>query len=248
MPEGVPSGSVGRRRVLALLLLVPIAVATVAWAITYTPLFEARHIRVEGAVSLRPDAVRSLAGVEPSTNVFHLQTEAVAASLLSDPWISSASVQRDLPDTIVVAIVEREPVGMIDATGEPSILASDGTILPASTATTSAIDALPKVQAALGTPDEAQRTAAATLLGALDQVVAHRVSELSVGQDLRTSLTLRDGVTVDAGAPGEEAQKAAALRAVLRWAASGGHALSSIDVSAPDAPSATLADGSTLTP
>jgi hypothetical protein len=38
------------------------------------------------------------------------------------------------------------------------------------------------------------------------------------------------------------------LRAVLRWAASGGHTISAVDVSAPDAPSATLADGSTFTP
>jgi cell division protein FtsQ len=234
--------------VLALLLLVPIAVATAAWAVTYTPVFQARHIRVEGAVSLRPDAVRSLAGIEPSTNVFHLQTEAVAASLLNDPWIASASVDRDLPDTIVLSIVERQPVGTIDAMGETSILASDGTILPASTATTSAIDALPKVQAALGAPDAEQRTAAAALLSALDPVVANRVGDLSVGQDLSTSLTLRDGVTVDAGMPGEEAEKATALRAVLRWAASGGHPLSSVDVSAPGAPSATLADGSTFTP
>jgi cell division protein FtsQ len=246
--EEAPRGSLGRRRVLALLLLVPIAVATAAWAITYTPVFQARHIRVEGAVSLRPDAVRSLAGIEPSTNVFHLQTEAVTASLLNDPWIASASVDRDLPDTIVVSIVERQPVGTIDAMGEASILASDGTILPASTATTSAIDALPKVQAALGAPDAAQRTAAAAFLSALDPVVAHRVGDVSVGQDLSTSLTLRDGVTVDAGTPGEEAEKATALRAVLRWATSGGHPLSSIDVSAPGAPSATLADGSTFTP
>ena len=86
VPEEAPKGSVGRRRVLALVLLVPIAVATAAWAtLTYTPLFEARHIRIEGAVSLRPDAVRSLAGIEPSTNVFHLQTQAVTASLLGDP-------------------------------------------------------------------------------------------------------------------------------------------------------------------
>jgi hypothetical protein len=69
-----------------------------------------------------------------------------------------------------------------------------------------------------------------------------------VGQDLQTSLTLRDGVIVDAGMPGQEAEKAAALRAVLHWATSGGHPLSSIDVSAPAAPSATLANGSTLTP
>ena len=148
----------------------------------------------------------------------------------------------------MLSIVEREPVGMIEAMGEASILASDGTVLPASAATTSAVDTLPKVQAALGAPDVAQRAAAAALLGALDPVVAQRVSELSVGQDLSTSLTLRDGVTVDAGMPGDEAEKAVALRAVLRWAASGGHALSSIDVSAPGAPSATLADGSTLTP
>jgi cell division protein FtsQ len=234
--------------VLALLLLVPIGVATAAWAITYTPVFDARHIQVEGAVSLRPDAVRSLAGIEPSTNVFHLQTDDVTASLLSDPWIASASVDRDLPDTIVLSIVEREPVATIDAMGEASILASDGTVLPASAATTSAVDALPKVRASLGVPDPTQRAAAAALLGALDPVVAQRVSDVSVGQDLQTSLTLRDGVTVDAGMPGEEAQKAAALRAVLHWATSGGHPLSSIDVSAPAAPSATLANGSTLTP
>jgi cell division protein FtsQ len=234
--------------VLALLLLVPIALATAAWAITYTPVFDAHHIQVEGAVSLRPDTVRSLAGIEPSTNVFHLQTEEVTASLLSDPWIASATVARDLPDSIVLSIVEREPVGTIDAMGETSILASDGTILPASTATTSAVDALPKVQAGLGTPDAAQRAAAAALLGALDPVVAPRVGEMSVGQDLSTTLTMRDGVTVDAGVPGMESEKAAALRAVLHWAASGGHALSSIDISVPGAPSATLANGSTLTP
>ena len=176
VPEEAPRRSLGRRRVLALVLLVPIAVATAVWAITYTPLFEARHIRVEGAVSLRPDAVRSLAGIEPSTNVFHLQTQAVTASLLGDPWIASASVERDLPDTIVLSIVEREPVGMIEAMGEASILASDGTVLPASAATTSGVDTLPKVQAALGAPDVAQRAAAAALLGALDPVVAQRDS------------------------------------------------------------------------
>ena len=53
---------------------------------------------------------------------------------------------------------------------------------------------------------------------------------------------------MDAGTPGEEAAKATALRAVLRWANAGSHSLATIDVSAPGAPSATLTDGSTLTP
>jgi cell division protein FtsQ len=247
-PVPAPEGSLLRRRVLALALLVPIAVATAAWALTYTPVFDAKHVRVQGAVSLRPDDVRALAQVDPSTNVFHLQPDAVTARLLTDPWIASATVAKDLPDTVVLTVVERRPVGVIEAMGQRSVLASDGTILPAAAATGETIDGLPSVQAGLGAPDDAQRAAAAGLLSALDPVVAQRVTDLTIGQDMSETLTLRGGVTVDAGAPGEEAAKATALRAVLRWSASGGHALATIDVSAPDAPSATLPDGSTFIP
>jgi cell division protein FtsQ len=245
---GAAADSVRRRRVLALALLVPIVIATAAWAFTYTPVFDAKHVRVVGAVSLRPDDVRALAQVEPSTNVFHLQPDAVTARLLTDPWIASATVAKDLPDTVVLTVSERRPVGVVDAAGETSVLASDGTVLPASAATAQTIDGLPSVRAGLGAPDEGQRAAAAALLSALDPVVEQRVTDVTVGQDLSETLTLRDGITVDAGTPGEEAAKGAALRAVLRWASSGGHALASVDVSAPDAPGATLADGSTLTP
>jgi cell division protein FtsQ len=247
-PRAPYDGSVRRRRLVALALLVPIAVATAAWALTYTPVFDAKHVRVQGAVTLRPDDVRSLAQVEPSTNVFHLQPDAVTARLLTDPWIASATVAKDLPDTVVLTVVERRPVGLIDAMGDRAVLASDGTMLPASAATADTIATLPSVEAGLGSLDDTQRAAAAALLSALDPVVEQRVTHLTVGQDLSESLTLRDGVTVDAGTPGNEDAKATALRAVLRWATTGGHALASVDVSAPDAPSATLADGSTLTP
>jgi hypothetical protein len=104
------------------------------------------------------------------------------------------------------------------------------------------------MHAALGVPDASQRVAAADLLTSLDPVVVQRVDEITVGQDGVVSMTLRGGVTVDAGAAGDEAAKATALRAVLRWSATTHHDLASIDVSAPEAPSATLADGSTVTP
>jgi cell division protein FtsQ len=177
--------------------------------------------------------------------VVHADLDAMAARLLQDPWIVSASIRRELPSTLVVQIVERRPVAVIQAMGERSILASDATALPATDAD---VAGLPTMRAALGAPDEAQRRAAADLLVALDPVVLQRVSAITVGQDTGLELTLRDGVTVAAGLPGEEAAKAAALRAVLRWAAGGGHTLATIDVSAPAAPSATLADGSSVTP
>jgi CheY-like chemotaxis protein len=97
--------------------------------------------------------------------------------------IASATVDKDLPDTVVLTVVERRPVGVIDATGERSVLASDGTVLTASAATGQTLDALPKVQAGSRAPDDAQRAAAAALLSALDPVVERRVTDLAVGQD-----------------------------------------------------------------
>jgi cell division protein FtsQ len=234
-----------RRRVVAAVTVGAIAVALLGWALTYTPLFDARHIQVVGAEQLRADVVRSRAGIDGSTNVVHVDLDAVVARLLEDPWIASASVRRELPSTLVVQIVERRPIAVIQAMGETSILASDATTLPVTDAN---VAGLPMMRAALGAPDDAQRRAAADQLVALDPVVLHRVSAITVGQDERLALTMRDGVTVDAGLPGEEAAKAAALRAVLRWAAGGSHTLATIDVSAPAAPSATLADGSSVTP
>jgi cell division protein FtsQ len=236
--------SLRQRRAVALGVVGLVVLALVAWACTYTPIFDAHHIRVLGTESLQPDAVRELAGVDGSTNVVHLDTGAVVARLLADPWIASASVQRDLPATLVLRIEERRPVAVISAMGQTSILASDGTVLPARSGS---LD-LPSMHAALGAPDDAQRRAAAAMLTALDPVVTQRVREITVGSDGLVTLTLRDGVTVDAGVAGEEEEKATALRAILRWAVMGDHALAAVDISAPAAPSATLSDGSSVTP
>jgi cell division protein FtsQ len=240
----VPEVSLRQRRIIAVAAVGVVVVALAAWAFTYTPVFRADHIRVLGAETLQPDAVRTLAGIDGSTNVVHLDTEAVVARLLADPWIASASVQRDLPSTLVLRIVERHPVARITAMGATTILASDGSVLP----TRGAPPDLPEMHAALGAPDDAQRRAAADLLSALDPVVTQRVRNITVGQDEVVTLTLRDGVTVDAGVPGEEQAKANALRGVLRWAATGSHDLAAVDISAPAAPSATLSDGSSVTP
>ena len=234
-----------RRRALALGLGIALLLGLSAWALTYTSLFRAHHIRVEGAGALSAEQVRTLAEVDAATNVVHVDQAAVVARLEQDPWIAQASVHVELPDTLVLEITERRPVGVIDAMGDRAILASDATLLP----TTWGIpDDLPAVRAALGAPTQEQRTAAADLLTALDPVVVKRVTTISVGQDGLVTLTLTSGVTVVAGQEGDEGAKAEALRAVLRWAASKNLDLTSVDISAPTAPSATLSGGSTLTP
>ena len=234
-----------RRRIVALVVGALLLLGLSCWALTYTSLFQARHIRVTGVNVLTADEVRGLAGVDETTNVVHVDRDAVAGRLEASPWVADASVLVELPDTLELRITERRPIGLIDALGEHGVLASDASVLPMAPGVP---DELPAVRAALGAPSESQRQAAAAILVAIDPVVSKRVSAVTVGQDGLVTLTLTSGTAVRTGAAGDEAAKAEALRAVLRWASSEDLELTSIDVSAPTAPSATLSDGSTLTP
>jgi cell division protein FtsQ len=235
----------GRRRLIAAVVAVAVVLAAAAWGATYTSLFSARHVRVHGVRVLTPEDVRALAQISPATNVAHLDAAAVRSRLVTSPWIADADVETDLPGTVVVTVRERQPVGVIDAMGKRSILASDGTELPVDGVSTLG---LPLVRAALGAPDDGQRAAAAALLSALDPVVFARVASVLVAQDSSLSLTLRSGAEVRAGLPGAEVEKADTLRGIVRWATERHVGLTSIDISTPTAPSVRLADGSTVSP
>jgi cell division protein FtsQ len=231
-----------RRRAIALLIAIPVVLAAAAWALTYTSLFAARTIRIDGNHVLSDRYVRSVAGISPSTNVAHLDEAGVIGRLEADPWIADASVHTDLPHTLIVGVDERRPLGLILGLGEKSVLASDGASLPVAGVV---LRGLPFVRAALGAPTQAQRDAAAALLSALDPVVFGRVRQVVVGEDGTLTLELSSGAVVDFGSAGEEQDKAAALRAVLRWVATHNVNVASIDVSSPAAPSIKLSDGST---
>jgi cell division protein FtsQ len=238
----MPEVTARRRRTIALLIAVPVVLAAAAWVLTYTSLFAARTIHVDGNHVLSDRYVRSVARISTSTNVAHLDEAGVIGRLEADPWVASASVRTDLPHTLIVAIDERRPLGLILGLGERSVLASDGASLPVAGVT---LGNLPIVRAALGAPTQEQRAAAARVLSALDPVVFDRVHQVVVGGNGSLTLELSSGAVVDLGSAGAEHDKAAALRAVLRWAATHNVDVTSIDVSSPAAPSIKLSDGST---
>jgi cell division protein FtsQ len=233
MAEPVVAGrraNVGAGPVLAVVLL---------GLLSFTPLFGAKEILVEGNVALSADAVASLAGVEPGTNVVHLDTETATQALESDPWVQEAVVSRDLPTTIVVRVIERAPVARSGA----DVVAADGTILPGATG-----EGLPSIAARVGDVTLDQRSSAAAVAGALAPVVRNRVDTVLVEPDDDLLLLLDDGVAVFYGAPGQEVAKAEALRALLRWAEGESIDLASADVSVPSAPTARPAGGDEVTP
>ena len=229
-------------KTLALIALPVVLLAGFA-AATYTPLFRLRDIHVEGTQSLRPGEVITRAGIGSGTNVFHLDTGSILTALEADPWIRSATVERHLPGSVVITVQERTPIARALVGTTSTVVAGDGTVLPGADAT-----GLPEIRASLGELTDDDRTAAAEALDAIPPVVRARVSAVVAEPTGSLVIDLAGGLTVHYGVGGDQVAKATALRSVLAWAARAHVALAQIDLTVPQAPSATLQSGETITP
>lgn len=126
-----------RRRVLLLAivlaaLVVPGAVfgrrAVSDW-LRSSPRFAIVEVRVEGARRLAAEALADESGVALGSNLFRLDLDATALRLAADAWVAEARVARRLPGTVVIRVVEREPVALLPL-GEWHALDPDGHLMP----------------------------------------------------------------------------------------------------------------------
>jgi cell division protein FtsQ len=214
----------------------------IAWGLTFTSVFHAKIVTIDGAHELTSRKVMSLAGVFPGIDVFHLDAGAAERSLEQDPWIASATVTKRLPSTILISVVERTPVALVqDASGNVALVAADGVLLGRATGS----EALPTIAGAnpAAIPDAATVREAASVAVSLSPGLLTGTGSVAVGADATIRLILRSGVVASYGTPDQLTAKAQALEAVLAWAARTNKQLASIDVSVPFAPTATTAGG-----
>jgi cell division protein FtsQ len=217
-------------------------VACLAYGSTYTWLFAADAVHVEGSPRMSESDVRRLAGIDVGANVFHLDTAAVERRLLGDPRVAAAHVLADLPDAVTIRIVERIPVASAELDGATVVVADDGAVLPDASGAS-----LPQIRPIAGELDEARRVGAAAALAALAPSVRRNVVTVFSAGDGELVLETVDGVTVTYGSAVDVAAKAASLRAVLAWAGGEAIELTAIDVTVANAPTARTANG-TVTP
>lgn len=231
------AGVAARRRRLATWIAAAAIVVALVGGLTFTPLVGAREVLVEGNRALSDDAVAAIARVGEGTNVVHLDTAAVERRLEDDPWVERATVSTELPGTIVVRVVERIPVLVSDG----RVLAADATVLPGAEG-----DGLPTLEIDLVVADPTDVAAAAAAAGALIAEVRAQVATILVEPDGDLVLDLDGGIAVSYGPPGQDAAKAEALRALLRWADEEGVEIVAADVSVPAAPTARPAGGAPI--
>lgn len=90
-----------------------------------SPRFGISEIITTGAKRRSPDELATIAGIAKGQNVFTADLDRARARLIADPWVSEASLARQLPGTIFLRVVEREAAGII-ATNDGSARAAGG--------------------------------------------------------------------------------------------------------------------------
>lgn len=219
----------------------PILLIGTALALTLTPFLRLDRVDVLGEHHLSSADVIRLAGLGAGANVFWLDTGDIRRRLEADPWIARATVTKSLPRTVSITVRERVPIAVVDRGGREDLVAADGTVLG------SAVhgSGLPVIDAGAAGWSLAGPAGA---IAALRESLRAEVATVVLAGTGELSLQLRSGVTVAYGPPVDVRQKGQALGEVLTWADHRGLKVTSVDVTAPSAPSLRLAGGAVATP
>lgn len=72
-----------------------------------------RTIAVDGCLGVRPDNIRSLAGVVKGDPLLRVDLKEVRRKVLAHPSVKDATVVRELPDTLRISVQERVPAAAV---------------------------------------------------------------------------------------------------------------------------------------
>lgn len=85
------------------------AVALLVWTAFWSPLLSVRDVKLAGARHTTPEDVAAAAGLGPDDNLLLLSADEVVDAARTLPWVADAEVERRLPGTVKVKVVERRP-------------------------------------------------------------------------------------------------------------------------------------------
>lgn len=120
-----------RKRFATFILLpfVCVAIVIIAWYVfsiagkvlfTGNSLFSLRSLEivVDPKAEITPQLIREYAKVKPGVNIFAVPVKEIRAEFLRDmPNIKTIEIRRQLPDTLRIRVIEREPIARLGRTG-----------------------------------------------------------------------------------------------------------------------------------
>lgn len=216
-----------RRRNWLIAIGAVLGLVAVVAAVAFSPAMALRVIRVEGASRVPATSIVEALGDQLGTPLALLDSDAIHRTLEGFTLIQSYSTESHPPDTLVVRIVERDPIGAEKTATGYDLVDSAGVVISSSPEP-------PAGYPLLDSPSPVALAAAGEVVRALPADIRAQVVTVRAATRDDVTLGLSEGPQVVWGSADDSVLKAAVL-ARLMGASPGA---SQYDVSSPDAPTA----------
>lgn len=199
-----------RTRKRSAALAVALAPLVLAAGLAFSPVLDVDAVEVAGNRRAHADIVRDAARADGA--MVALDLSAIRDRVARLPQVKSATVTRDWPGTVRIAVVERVPVVAVRRPGRFDLVDADGVLVEVA-------PAAPPGTPVLSVPGEPTRVvvnATVDLMRALPQDIRRHVRDLSSDDAGSLSFTLADGATVVWGTGERAEEKVRALSLLIR--------------------------------
>jgi cell division protein FtsQ len=149
-----------------------------------------RDIEVEGRGTTDTATIMAALAADRGTPILAVSPSRAKEKLESLPWVRSAAIERRLPDTLVVRLVERHPLAVWQHAGKHELIDREGAVIPVKDLTRFA--GLPTVVG----DDAASSAAALMAMLAREPELAPRVTAAVRVDDRRWNLTIDNAIDV----------------------------------------------------
>jgi cell division protein FtsQ len=216
-----------------------VCLAALIWIAFWSPVLTVREIDVVGDRRTAADSVRDAAGITSDDNLLLVSTSDVASRVRELPWVRSARVDRRLPGTVRIKIVERRAALALTSTTGTWTIDAHGRVLDEGIVG-KGLPTLSGTEYDSAVPGDRIETEA--LVGALEvwrklpAKIRTRVAAIFAPTLERISFALDDQTIVRYGRPETLRGKNAVLISLLRTIATEGRHVAYIDVRVPTNP------------
>ncbi|MBF0891325.1 FtsQ-type POTRA domain-containing protein [Gluconobacter sp. LMG 1744] len=171
-----------------------------------------RHIVINGRGMTSEASIQDALGTSIGHPIFGFSVEAARQRLDELPFIDHATVERHMPDTVIITLVERTPIAVWQDRGHFMLINRVGEEVPDQGLTGKNAQAFLQLPLVVG---EGANTAAASVIDALNHepLVKAQVTALIRVGSRRWNATLKDGTTVLL----PEGEEAAAFARLARY-------------------------------
>lgn len=118
-----------RKIVAGFAALLVLTLALIIGANTWKSGLVVSKIVVAGTRVVNVNEIVQLAHVKPGSKMYELDLMVIQKNVVSHHFLKNVVVERDLPSTLKITVVERSPIAMVNS-GELLYLDSDGVVLP----------------------------------------------------------------------------------------------------------------------